>query len=228
MQDNRKLPCRRGVALVWSLALVASGCGFDGDDSAGLPPSSEAQKVSVGCASAFARAASVSEFHDTHADLFPAYAACRDVEEWTAASRRFPAAIDGADPIRYAMTVCAGNQAELGQTAICRAVNRPDPSATSSLEPSGEQGLLGAPLPVGAVLEERVPGDAAAGRDPSERYRIAADAGEIATFFDQHMPQAGWTKDGLSTPTAIFFQKGDLMLGVLIGSGGGTFTLMGS
>lgn len=228
MEGNRRLSCRRGVVLAWSLVLIASGCGFDGDGSAGLPPSSEALTESEGCASAFERAASVSEFHDTHADLFPAYAACRNIEEWTAASDHFPEAIDGVDPIRYAMTVCADNQTELGQTAICRTVNRPDPSTTTSFEISGEQGLLGAPLPVGAVLEERASGDAAAGRDPSERYRIAAGAGEIAAFFDQHMPQAGWAKDGLSTSTALYFQKGDLMLGVLIGSAGGTFTLMGS
>lgn len=84
------------------------------------------------------------------------------------------------------------------------------------------------PLPVGAVLEERVSGDASAGRDPSEQYQIEASAEEIATFFDHHMPPAGWAKGGYSTPTALFFQKGDLVLGVLIDSAGGTFTLIGS
>jgi hypothetical protein len=104
----------------------------------------------------------------------------------------------------------------------------PTPSGPSTLTGSNQTGLLGVPLPVGAQLTQRTPGDPALGRDPSERYALSATALEIAAFFSQAMPAAGWAKDGTSTGTALFFRKDRLMIGVLINSSGGTFTLMGS
>jgi hypothetical protein len=104
----------------------------------------------------------------------------------------------------------------------------PEPPVASGLQPSGRTGLLGAPLPQGATLTERAAGDPAAGVDPRERYQISASAAEIAGFFRREMPRAGWQRDGASTATALFFSKGRLMIGVLINSRGGTFTLMGS
>jgi hypothetical protein len=77
-------------------------------------------------------------------------------------------------------------------------------------------------------LTQRTPGDAAAGRDPSEQYAVTASAVEIAAFFREAMPAAGWAIDGTSTPTVLFFRKGRLMIGVLIDGSGGAFTLMGS
>jgi GYF domain 2 len=96
------------------------------------------------------------------------------------------------------------------------------------LEASGMKGLLGAPLPAGSRLLEKRPGDPASGRDPSERYAISASATEISAFFIKEMPAAGWAKDGSSKNTALFYQKGNVMIGVLINGAGGTFTLMGS
>lgn len=188
--------------------------------------SAQEQTVSDRCAEAFESAANVSAYQDTHEDLFPAYSACSSVEEWRAADQVYPEAIDGVDPVRYAMTVCASNQQRLGDTPICRAVNAAAAGGESDLSPSGETGLLGVPLPAGAELIERTPGGA--GRDPRERYRISASADDIGTFFDREMVRSGWSKDGLSTDAAHFFRKGNLMLGVLINSDGGTFTLMGS
>ena len=184
--------------------------------------------VSSACTEAFAMAASISEFQDTHEDLFPAYSACTSLEEWEAANALYPAAIDGVAPIRYAMTVCANNQEELRETPICRAVNAPPAADASSIKASGRTGLLGAPLPEGAQLTEQTPGNLAAGRDPTESYAISATAVDIAAFFNQAMPGSGWSKDGTSTETVLFFQKGNLILGVLIGGDGGSFLLMGS
>lgn len=101
-------------------------------------------------------------------------------------------------------------------------------TASPALTPSDGTGLLGVPLPTGAQLTERTPGDPTLGRDPTERYAVSASAREIAAFFSQAMPAAGWAKDGTSRNNALFFRKGELMIGVLINSSGGTFTLMGS
>jgi hypothetical protein len=104
----------------------------------------------------------------------------------------------------------------------------PPPTASPTLTPSNKTGLLGVPLPTGAQLTERTPADPTLDRDPSERYAVSASAAEIAAFFSQAMPAAGWAKDGASRNNALFFRKGELMIGVLINSRGGTFTLMGS
>lgn len=89
-------------------------------------------------------------------------------------------------------------------------------------------GLLGVPLPEGATLIEQQPGDPSAGRDPSQGYAIAETAADIEGFFNQAMPRAGWAQDGISTHTALIFRKNNLVIGVLINSNGGKFTLMGS
>ena len=174
---------------------------------------------------AFAAAAAVSPYQDEHEDLFHAYSACTSIDEWERAAASHPAAIDGVDPIRYAMTVCAGNQDELGDTPICRAVNAP-PGGDSLLKASGRTGLLGVPLPEQAKLIERRQADPANYVDPQEAYALSATANELAAFFGRAMPEAGWSKDGFSTETALFFQKGDLMVVIMIGDG--EFSLMGS
>ena len=217
------------VVSVLTLCLVA-GCGGSGMPDAPEAATREDREgpSDTPCMEAFADAAGVSEDRDAHEDLFPAYSACTSLEEWKAADAFYPAAIDGVDPIRYAMTVCANNQEELRETPICRAVNAPPPADASSLKASGQTGLLGAPLPEGARLTEQTPGNRAAGRDPYESYAISATAVDIAAFFNRAMPGAGWSKDGASTKTTLFFQKGNLVLGVLIDSDGGSFALMGS
>lgn len=112
--------------------------------------------------------------------------------------------------------------------AVSYKTPEPTPIASSRLTAADRKGLLGVPLPVGAQLTKQTPGDPASGRDPSERYSVSASAEELAAFFGEAMPTVGWAKDGTSTNTALFFRKGRLMIGVLINSGGGTFTLMGS
>ncbi|CAN5880508.1 hypothetical protein BH23ACT12_BH23ACT12_22110 [soil metagenome] len=199
-------------ALTLIACLLLTGCG----------PGS----VSARCAAAFEAAASVSAYQDTHEDLFPAYSACSSVDEWKAASEQHPGAIDGAEPVAYVQTVCANNQAVLGDTPICVAVNQPGPGVASSLEASGSTGLLGVPLPKGATLLEKSPGSADA--DPRERYSISASAAEIEGFFSHAMPAAGWAKDGTSTDGALFFRRGDVLIVILYDSDGGTFTLAGS
>ena len=82
----------------------------------------ESGDVSTACAEAFKNAAAVSEFQDTHEDLFPAYSACKTLDEWKAADVQYPDAIDGVDPVLYAGNVCEGNSARLGDTPICKAI----------------------------------------------------------------------------------------------------------
>jgi hypothetical protein len=222
------MPKPTSLVAISLLVVLAGSCASNEDDRAASPADNQRSSVSQACADAFAAAASVSEFQDTHEDLFPAYSACSTVEEWKAADKLYPDAIDGVDPVSYAMTVCANNQQELGDAPICRAVNAPATTEASDLKPSGRTGLLGVPLPEGAELIEQRPGNPAQGQDPSERYAVSATAVQIAAFFNREMPGAGWAKDGTSTSTALFFRKGDLMIGVLINRDGGTFTLMGS
>ena len=231
---------RLGVFVALVALSLASACGGDStpdvrsnstNSPSPLTPVTEARAVQPvvtsdsPCMEAFAAAAAVSPYQDTHEDLFPAYAACTNTDDWKAADALHPAAIDGVDPVQYAMTVCAGNQEELGDTPICKAVNAP-PAASSSLMASGQVGLLGVPLPEGAKLTERTPGDPANYVDPKEAYTISATASDIAAFFGRAMPESGWSKDGVSTETGLFFQKGNLMIVVIIGDG--KFSLMGS
>ena len=218
---------------------LPSACGGDStpdvrSNSRSLPspptPATEARAVqpvvtsASPCMEAFAAAAAVSPYLDTHEDLFPAYAACTSIDDWKAADALHPDAID-IDPVQYAMTVCAVNQEELDETPICKAVNAP-PAVRSSLMASGQVGLLGVLLPEGAKLTERTPGDSANYVDPHEAYSITATASDIAAFFGRAMPESGWWKLGMSTETALFFQKGNLMIVVIIGNG--KFSLMGS
>lgn len=147
-------------------------------------------------------------------------------------------ATDGAWDVAAVDWAPGGNWADAGTVpagdyrTFRYSVNyRPAAEASStdeSLILSGQRGLLGAPLPRGASLISRTRGDAQAGRDPSERYRIQASASGIAAFYSRELPRLGWSRDGTSTGTALFFRKGHQMLGVLINRSGGTFTLMGS
>lgn len=116
----------------------------------------------------------------------------------------------------------------LGGCAPAGSSNSSSVAPAAALQSSGATGLLGAPLPVGATLTERRPGDSASGADPAEQYAIAASAADIAAFFDTAMPAAGWVKAADSTPTSMYFEKGNVVLGVIMKSRGNSFTLMGS
>lgn len=194
--------------------------------------------ISETCAEAFEMAASVSEFQDKHSDLFPAFRNCSTKKEWIAASALYPDAIDGVDPVKYAMTVCGSYQTQVGYTALCHEVNQPKPAAAAvskaspapvaKLARSQERGLLGVPLPEGSKLDGRTAADPAAMRDATERYTIDATAADIASYFDAQMPGEGWQKLGTSTATALMYQKTGHMVGVMTNRNGGTFTLIGS
>lgn len=127
-----------------------------------------------------------------------------------------------------ATSVRAGDYSSFRYSVTYNASTPADSSKAGSLRLSGKTGLLGVPLPEGASLVERNPGDAAAGRDPSERYSISASPEEIVAFFSKAMREAGWTKDGSSTDYSLLFDKGNLMIGILINRNGKMFMLMGS
>ena len=104
----------------------------------------------------------------------------------------------------------------------------PTRASTTGLRKSPQVGLMGVPLPEGAKLIDRKNADPKSGRDPSERYSISSSAEDVRGFFLREIPLAGWKKDGSSQDFALFFQKGKLLIGVLISRDGKTFTLMGS
>jgi hypothetical protein len=214
------------VALPLTVALLLVSCASDSEPHAESTAGVEVDPpgVSEACARAFAFAHSVDAMRDTHSDLFPAYRACMSAAEWRAASAAYPDAIDGVDPIEYAMTVCANNQDEIGDTAMCKVVNMP--TEASALERSGKTGLYGVALPKGAKLIDKRAGTAK--DDPSEKYEIDASAAAINSFFSAELPKQGWAKEGTSEETALFFRKGEILLGVLMDSDGGSFTVTGS
>ena len=182
------------------------------------------------CVKAFAAAAGVSDLHDTHEDLFPAYSACSSVAEWRDAYALYPAAIDGGNPIQYARTVCANNQEALRETPMCKAVGTPPPvqtTETALLKKSSRTGLMGIPLPEGARLTGRTQGSRVEQTDPSESYSVSATAKEIEMFYKRVMPDYGWTWDG-SSGLFYGFVKGSRVVGVWVNRNGGRFTLMGS
>lgn len=98
----------------------------------------------------------------------------------------------------------------------------------SVLTASGAVGLLEVPLPTGAKLVKRTPGDAEASRDPREEYRLDATEADLSGFFARALREAGWRKEGTSTPTLLIYRKGGSMVAVLIPKGGGRFEIMGS
>ena len=167
------------------------------------------------CLDALAAAANVSKFRDTHEDLFPAYVACTSIEEWDSANAAHPVISEGVDPVQYAMNVCASNQSPLGDSTICRLVNKPQQSVSSTLTVSSRPGLLGVPIPEGARLIEIAPGNPAEFVDARETYAVSATGDEIGDFFDRAMQEAGWFKQGPLLDLALLYSKGAKNIGVL-------------
>ena len=83
-------------------------------------PVAPAIEISPACDDAFRAAASVSDMRDTVEDLDPAVRACRSVEEWNAAARRHPGALDGADSEYFLWNRCRSFGEPSG--AICEEV----------------------------------------------------------------------------------------------------------
>ena len=102
----------------------------------------------------------------------------------------------------------------------------PTSLAANTLRTSGESGLLGAPLPEGAVLVGSNEGGGS--QAPSQRYELNASAEEIEAFFQESLAEAGWEQNGSPSSGSFFFTRGSLILGVLISGEGGSFTLISS
>jgi hypothetical protein len=66
---------------------------------------------------AMLEASTVSSMQDTHEDLYPAFLQCNSVDEFTAASRMFPNALDGADEKVYIYNQCQVNY--LKKSTVC-------------------------------------------------------------------------------------------------------------
>ena len=80
---------------------------------------SRAVTVSSACREAFQQAAAVNEFRDVPEDLNRAATVCQSVADWTAASRLYPDALDGAPPALYLRNRCRSNTGP-GSTSLCR------------------------------------------------------------------------------------------------------------
>lgn len=92
------------IILVLSLfALLIAACGGDNISD---------------CEEDFRVASEGSDSQDTVSDLDSAIQSCETVGQWTLASEKYPAALDGADPIIYLANRCAFGDS-LGNTPIC-------------------------------------------------------------------------------------------------------------
>lgn len=94
---------------------VASLCS-DNNSTVERTSTVESSSALSACEAAFRNAAAVDDMHDTVEDLDPAIRACRTVAEWSAASARYPGALDGVPP-----EVFLRNRCDFGgfQTPIC-------------------------------------------------------------------------------------------------------------
>jgi hypothetical protein len=132
-------------------------------------------------------------------------------------------------------TVGCGKQAppppKETNTEISSQVHEPTPvptEATVELKASGSTGLLGVPLPEGAILKSSFPGDRAAMQDPREVYEIEATDDQLRSFFKREMTLNGWVLGPNSSDYLLIFEKNQKMLGVTIDKQKDIFMLMGS
>ena len=71
-----------------------------------LPTTEPPATALTNCERAFEEAAAISDLQDTVEDLDPALEACTTIEEWKAASRKFPDALDGVDSLVFLENRC--------------------------------------------------------------------------------------------------------------------------
>lgn len=107
-------------------ALEAQTSAVQDDSGQASPPAQQAPSAAPeetqgtsACQMAFADAAAVDPLQDSHADLWPAFDACADLAEFSAASQMHPDALDGVDPETYATEQCAA-EPELQDSPVCR------------------------------------------------------------------------------------------------------------
>ncbi len=110
--------------------LIVVGCGSSGEsdsdraDEAGETTNTEASEttntLSV-CERAMKAAADVSDLQDTVEDIDPVIRVCGSMEEFAAASAKFPKALDGASEEIFVTNRCTYNTA-LQSTEICKSL----------------------------------------------------------------------------------------------------------
>lgn len=96
------------------------------------------------------------------------------------------------------------------------------PAPAIRLKASGKTGLLGVPLPGGAVLDHSVPGDSEIGA--VEYYAIDATPEQLNAFFTEAMPKAGWTQHE-NKRLLLSYKKGKHFLLIFLRDTGGYFSL---
>jgi hypothetical protein len=103
-----------GYAIV-AIALLLAAC-------SGQAASSGAGGGETACQAAFKAAAAIDDMHDSVEDLDPAIRACRTMDEWLAASVKYPKAINaGVDPRIFLANRCFYGTGLAG-TPLCRSL----------------------------------------------------------------------------------------------------------
>lgn len=107
---------RYKLLLVLSILVITIlACGGSGTDSS--------EPALSNCEKAMKAAAEVSDIQDTVEDIDPAIRACESMDEFKAASFKFPKALDGVDEQIFVTNRCMYNPS-LNDTAICKAINK--------------------------------------------------------------------------------------------------------
>lgn len=106
----------RSVGAIVTMALVLAGC-------SGQMASPVGGGGETPCEAAFKAAAAIDDMHDSVEDLDPAVRACTTMNEWLAASAKYPKAInDGVDPRIYVGNRCLYGTGLAG-TPLCRSAS---------------------------------------------------------------------------------------------------------
>lgn len=102
--------------------LIVAGCGSSGENNSGrADEAGETTNTLSACERAMKAAADVSDLQDTVEDIDPVIRACDSMEEFAAASAKFPKALDGASEEIFVTNRCTYNTA-LQSTEICKSL----------------------------------------------------------------------------------------------------------
>jgi len=82
------------------------------------PKATKAPPKQSACEQRMKVAHGVDEMKEKISDLFPAALACSSVEEWVAASDKYPNALDGVNPEQFLRNICTYN-AEIKESQLC-------------------------------------------------------------------------------------------------------------
>jgi hypothetical protein len=120
------------VKHILALALAAglAACANGGDYGTQLPGQAGSNEPGVSftalgaCEQAMLLAALIDPKHDTVTDLDQAVERCDTFADWSAASAKYPDALDGADPRKFAQNRCAYGEG-LANKPLCLEVGQP-------------------------------------------------------------------------------------------------------